>query len=154
VKVTFTGTIATDYVASDTFTINVTQSSDTYGAFAVGDNSNAIDVTDIQYNGTTIKRWSYTREGGGTSYDVTDTTINSFLHMMIGSIGIESQSVQREREYKEVIQDQINVTRDNISAVSLDEEMANLIKYQHAYMAAAKLITTSEEMINNILEAV
>ena len=154
VTVTFTGTIATDYVANDTFTIDVTQSSNTYGAFASGDNTNALDIADLQYSEITIKRWTYTREGGGTSQDVTNTTLNDYLHLLVGSIGIESQSIQREKEYKEVIQNQVSETRDNITAVSLDEEMANLIRYQHAYVAAAKLITTAEEMLDEILNAV
>ena len=42
--------------------------------------------------------------------------------------------------------------RDSISAVSLDEEMTNLMKFQHAYSAAAKLISTADEMINTLLE--
>ncbi len=154
VNVTFTGNAATDYTANDTFTISVEKASDSYGAFAEGDNTNALDVTNVQYYGTTIKRWSFTREGGGAFNDISNTTIDSYLHTFVGSIGIESQSVQREKEYKEVIQQQISATRDGISAVSLDEEMANLIKYQHAYTAAAKLITTSEEMLETILNAV
>jgi len=44
--------------------------------------------------------------------------------------------------------------RDNTSGVSLDEEMANLIKFQHAYSAAAKLITTSDEMLRTLLNSV
>ena len=41
--------------------------------------------------------------------------------------------------------------RDSISGVSLDEEMLNLIKFQHAYDAAAKLITTVDEMIDTVM---
>lgn len=150
VTVTFNGS----FVAGDTFTIDVTESSVTYGAFAPGDNTNALALADLQYQDVTIKQWTYTREGGGTSQDVTDTTIDEYLHMLVGSIGIKSQSVQREKEYKEVIQNQISATRDNISAVSLDEEMANLIKFQHAYSAAAKLISTADNMMEAILNSV
>jgi flagellar hook-associated protein 1 FlgK len=42
--------------------------------------------------------------------------------------------------------------RDAISAVSLDEEMTNLIKYQHAYASAAKLITVADEMLQTLLD--
>ncbi|MDB9823454.1 hypothetical protein OAC89_07135, partial [Deltaproteobacteria bacterium] len=45
-------------------------------------------------------------------------------------------------------------TMDNVSAVSLDEEMTNLIKYQQVYAAAAKLITTAEEMLDELLKAI
>jgi flagellar hook-associated protein 1 FlgK len=86
--------------------------------------------------------------------DISTATIDENLHQMIGSIGIESQSVQREKNYTQTMVDQISETRDNISGVSLDEEMANLIRFQHAYMAAAKLITTAQEMLDEILQAV
>ena len=151
VSITFT---AGNYDIGDTFTIEATESSDTYGDFAMGDNTNALAVADLQYQDLTIKRWSYTRGSSPTSTDVSNTTIDDYLHMLVGSIGIESQSIKREREYKEVIQNQISATRDNISSVSLDEEMANLIKYQHAYTAAAKLITTSEEMLETLLNTI
>jgi flagellar hook-associated protein 1 FlgK len=41
--------------------------------------------------------------------------------------------------------------RQQVSGVSLDEEMVNLVKFQHAYNAAAKLITTADEMMDEIL---
>ena len=45
----------------------------------------------------------------------------------------------------------LSETRNSISAVSLDEEMTNLIKFQHAYSAAAKLIGISDEMLKTLL---
>ena len=44
--------------------------------------------------------------------------------------------------------------RDSTSGVSLDEEMANLMKYQHAYTAAARLITMSDELLRTLLQSV
>ncbi len=49
---------------------------------------------------------------------------------------------------------QLSELRDSVSGVSLDEEMANLIKYQQAYTAAAKLITMSDEMLQTLLQTV
>ena len=154
VTITFNGAIATDYVAGDTFTIDVTQSSDAYGVFFPGDNTNSLDISNLQYQNVTVKEWAYSRSDGASVNDVTNTTLDDYLHQLIGSIGIESQSIQRETAYVQTMQEQLSETRDNISAVSLDEEMANLIKYQHAYVAAAKLITTAQEMLETIIEAV
>jgi flagellar hook-associated protein 1 FlgK len=47
---------------------------------------------------------------------------------------------------------ELSTIRDSISAVSLDEEMTNLIKFQHAYAAAAKLISVSDVMLSTLLE--
>ena len=153
VTVTFNGA-TTDYTINDTFTIDVTVTSDTYGDYFPGDNTNSLKIGNLQYQDTAIKEWTYSRENGASSLDISNTSIEDYLHQMIGSIGIESQSVQRETSYAQAIQEQMSTTRDNISAVSLDEEMANLIKYQHAYTAAAKLITTAQEMLDAIIQAV
>jgi flagellar hook-associated protein 1 FlgK len=153
VLVSFTGAAA-DFNDNDTFTIGVTATSDTYGVFFPGDNTNSLEMANLQYQNVTVKQWTYTRENGGSSRDVTNITLDEYFHQMVGSIGIDSQSIQREKSYTQTIQEQMSVTRDNISGVSLDEEMANLIKFQHAYMAAAKLITTAEEMLDSILQTV
>ena len=154
VTATFNGTISTDYAAGDTFNIDVKQSSDTYGDFFPGDNTNSLKLSNLQYQNVSVKQWAYSRTDGATSLDVTNASLDDNLHQMIGSIGIESQSIQREKDYADTIQQQMSTTRDNISAVSLDEEMADMIKYQHAYMAAAKLITTAQEMLQEIIDAV
>jgi flagellar hook-associated protein 1 FlgK len=125
---------------------------DAFGAIAAGDNTNALDLANLQYEGVTIRKWSYERGGAPTYLDLPNTTLENYLHDFVGSIGIQSQSVQREREYNEVIIDQLKMTRENISGVSIDEEMTNLIKFQQAYAAAAKLVTTADEMLKVILE--
>ncbi|MGD9156951.1 MAG: flagellar hook-associated protein FlgK [Desulfobacteraceae bacterium] len=153
VEITFNGVVG-DYSAGDTFTINVTESSDTNGEFFPGDNSNSLKILELQHSNVTVKQWNYSRTDGTTSKDLSNTTLDGYLHQMIGRIGIESQSVQRQKEYTQAIQGQLSETRDNMSAVSLDEEMANLIKFQQAYAAAAKLITTAEEMLEQIINTV
>jgi flagellar hook-associated protein 1 len=141
------------FSVGDTFSIDVTKSTGTYGKFSSGDNTNTLAIADLQDRNVNIKEWSY---DGATpaSNDVTNATIDEYIHSFVSSIGIKSQSVQREAQYKQTIQDQLTTTRDNVSGVSLDEEMANLIKFQQAYTAAAKLITTSQEMLSDLLNAV
>ncbi len=121
------------------------------GVFASGDNANAIALANLQYQDVTVKHWSYLRGSTATSEDAS-ATLENHLQSFVGSIGIESQSVQRAREYNEIIVEELNQTRDSISAVSLDEELTNLIQYQHAYTAAAKLITTADEMLQILME--
>lgn len=153
VEITINGA-AGDFQTGDIFTIDVTASSDTYGDFFPGDNTNSHDMANLQYQNVTVRQWTYSRENGASFVDVTTATLDENMHQMVGSIGIESQGVQREKAYAQSMQEQISNTRDNISGVSLDEEMANLIRFQHAYMAAAKLITTAQEMLDEILKAV
>jgi flagellar hook-associated protein 1 FlgK len=54
-------------------------------------------------------------------------------------------------EYSESLMFQLTAQRDSISAVSLDEEMINLTAQQQAYLAAAKLLTTVQEMFDALL---
>ena len=121
------------------------------GAFADGDNANAIALANLQYQDVTVKHWSYSRGSTPTSQNAS-ATLENHLQSFVGSIGIESQSVQRAREYNEIIVDELNQTRDSISGVSLDEELTNLIEYQHAYAAAAKLITAADEMLQVLMD--
>ena len=124
----------------------------TTGEFASGDNDNALAMTDLQYTSMDISQWTCDRVNGNTEGSIT-TTIEDYYHSMVGSIGIVSSSISRDRDFNEMMVNKLNTLRSSISAVSLDEEMTNLIKYQHAYQAAAKLITISDEMLNSLISA-
>ena len=67
-------------------------------------------------------------------------------------MGISSASISNAREFSEAMMSKLSQIRDSITAESLDEEMTNLIKFQHAYAAAAKLITISDEMLDTVLK--
>jgi flagellar hook-associated protein 1 FlgK len=123
------------------------------GDISSGDNANALQMTNLQYQDVSMKRYVYERGNPGSpaEQDV-DETLDNYLYALISSIGLRSQSVTRSKEYHEVVANNLQVTRDSISAVSLDEEMANLMKYQQAYTAAAKLITTADEMFQSLIE--
>jgi len=122
----------------------------TDGSYAAGDNTNALAMTDLQYSPMDISQWTCDRINGNTEGSVS-TTIEDYYHAMVGSIGIVSSSISRNTEFSEMMVNELNTLRDSISAVSLDEEMTNLIKYQHAYQAAAKLITISDEMLDTLI---
>ncbi|PIU67820.1 MAG: hypothetical protein COS84_03280 [Armatimonadetes bacterium CG07_land_8_20_14_0_80_40_9] len=46
---------------------------------------------------------------------------------------------------------QLENRREEISGVSLDEEMANMVKYQNSYQAAARMFTTMDEMLDIVI---
>ena len=54
-------------------------------------------------------------------------------------------------QYNTALADDLDTRASAISGVNLDEEMTNLIRYQHSYTAAAKLITTADQMLETIL---
>ncbi|MFS8630708.1 MAG: flagellar hook-associated protein FlgK, partial [Bacillales bacterium] len=57
----------------------------------------------------------------------------------------------RLKENSEVLARSVDENRQSVSAVSLDEEFANLIQFQHAYNAAARQITVIDEMLDKII---
>jgi len=136
-------------IGSDNNFIGAAQIDDD-GTFASGDNTNALAIADLQYTSMDIPQWTCDKINGCTEGNLT-TTIEGYYHAMAGSIGIKAASISRSKAFNEVMVNKLSEIRDSISAVSLDEEMTNLIKFQHAYAAAAKLITVSDEMLNTLL---
>ena len=50
-----------------------------------------------------------------------------------------------------VITSQVDDDRESVSGVSLDEEMTNMLAYQHGYQAAARLVTTIDQMLDVLI---
>ena len=154
----FTGTGATGMqvnpvILSDTGLISAARLDPITGETGVGDGSNALAMADLQYLGVTVRRWTFERGSAPTSAEVANIPLEDFYHALVSSVGLQSRSVQTAREYNEVIANQLRQARDSISAVSLDEEMADMIKYQHAFLAAAKLISAADDMLRSLIEA-
>ena len=137
-------------VRGDEFQIIAAAQIDSSGNYAVGDNSNARAIADLQYTSIDISQWTCDRINGNSEGSVT-TTIEGYYHTLVSSIGVISESATRSRTFTEAMVNKLTEVRDSISAVSLDEEMANLIQFQHAYAAAAKLISVSDEMLETLI---
>jgi len=80
-------------------------------------------------------------------------TIDDFFTSIVGQIGVESKEAERQVQNAVLLTDQVNGSRQSISGVSLDEEMSNLIKYQHAYGAASRFMTTTDELLNKLINS-
>ena len=66
---------------------------------------------------------------------------------------MSTQSAQIQGKAAEGILFQSNERRESLSGVNLDEEAANLIRFQQSYAAAARIITTAKEIFETILAA-
>lgn len=78
-------------------------------------------------------------------------TVQSFYGGFVGDVGVQAQSSQRSLSVEMTLRSQLQNMRQEISGVSLDEEMTNIIKFQRAYQAAATIIKTADEMFQTIL---
>ncbi|MFQ5481653.1 MAG: flagellar basal body rod C-terminal domain-containing protein, partial [Nitrospinaceae bacterium] len=75
-------------------------------------------------------------------------TFGEFFTSLVGGIGVNARSAQSLQTTQEGLMLQLNNRRESISGVSIDEEMINLIKFQQAFAAAARLINIAEEMLD------
>jgi len=78
-------------------------------------------------------------------------TVDEMFQSIVGGLGVQSQEASRQAQNLKVLVGQVEMNRQSVSGVSLDEEMANMIKYQHAYNAAARVLTTFDEMLDKII---
>jgi len=73
-------------------------------------------------------------------------TPDDFMKSVLSTLAVDGQQSVRMKENGEVIVDGINTRRQSESGVSLDEEMSNMVKFQHSYNAAARMITTIDSI--------
>jgi flagellar hook-associated protein 1 FlgK len=73
---------------------------------------------------------------------------------LISEVGSQKQNADRMAESGSIVLQQLENQRDSYSAVSVDEEMLNVIKFQKAYEASAKLIRMADEMLATLMQMV
>jgi len=78
-------------------------------------------------------------------------TIGSYFTGIVNGLAIQVQDAKQNVTNHELQLSNLEESRTSISGVSLDEEMANLIQYQHAYAANAKIISTVDELLDLIV---
>ncbi len=107
-----------------------------------GDNALANNIGDLFTKDITMQTpWRTT----------TDQSIVEYYSTLVSRVGADTRTAQPNAEYNTALADDLSNQQQAVSGVNLDEEMANLIKYQHAYTAAAKLITTADQMLETLL---
>jgi flagellar hook-associated protein 1 FlgK len=79
------------------------------------------------------------------------TTIDDFYHSIIGGIGVGAKEATSFTNNYQLLTHQTQNARLSVEGVSLDEEMANLVKFQHAYDAAARVITIMDEALDTVI---
>ncbi|WP_295399267.1 flagellar hook-associated protein FlgK [uncultured Thiocystis sp.] len=115
----------------DTFTVDL-------GKGREGDNRNMLAMTDLQ--DARIVEGHTTFQGGYNS--------------ILSDVGTETRQVQIARDSSAVLLADAQAQRESISGVNLDEEAANLIRFQQAYQAAAQVIAVSSTLFDTLLSAV
>ncbi len=116
----------------DTFTVRS-------NAGAVGDNRNALAMADALKGGVL--------ESGTVS-------VTAAVSRLTGNIGLQTRAAQMNRDAASTLNQSDLAARDAVSGVNLDEEAANMVRYQQAYAAAAQIIKAANDMFDTLMNAV
>lgn len=108
-----------------------------------GDNNNAKKLADIMKKD--FANYITTVPAG------LNGSLVSYYSGIIGSLGVQSQSAQKDLTNSITLATSVEINRQSVSSVSLDEEMTNMIKYQQAYNSSARMITVIDETLDKIV---
>ena len=127
-QVQITGTPA----AGDTFTV-------ASNAGASGDNTNALALAAGQNTGVL---------SGGT------ISVTGAASALVTSLGSQAQQINTAQTAQTAINTQASTAVQSVSGVNLDEEAANLLKWQNAYQAAAQALTIGNSLFTTLIDSV
>jgi flagellar hook-associated protein 1 FlgK len=117
--------------AGDTFTV-------ANNAAGTGDNRNALEMATLLSRGVL---------SGGTE------SLNDVVTRFIGSVGSATNQANAGLAAQQVIYDDSKAAVDGASGVNLDEEAANMLRYQQAYQAAAQMIRVTQTIFDTLMDA-
>jgi flagellar hook-associated protein 1 FlgK len=105
---------------------------------AVGDNRNMLSLIDLRDS-------DGLRGGTQSLYDIYNNAV--------AQVAVDTRSAQANAETEISLFKSVTDRRDSITGVNLEEEAANLIRYQQAYQAAAQIVTSANDMFDTLIRA-
>lgn len=134
---TFTVPNIPEYDGAETFEWELTVNKGYVAEAFSGDGSNALALANVK---------DAVLDFGGST-----TNVHSFYQGIIGQMAVDTNEADRMMRNSDTLRLSVDEKRQSLSSVSLDEEFTNMIKYQHAYNAAARNITMIDEMLDRII---
>lgn len=93
-----------------------------------GDGGNALEISKLRKNG-----------------------LDDYYRNLISRLGVDTNESQRMAENQEALVGQLEERKESISGVSIDEELAHMVEYQHSYEAAARFLNTVDELLDTLI---
>jgi len=81
-------------------------------------------------------------------------SVASAIGRLTGNLGLQTRAAQMSRDAESAVNQSDIAARDAVSGVNLDEEAANMLRYQQAYAAAAQIIAISGQLFDSLINAV
>ncbi len=79
------------------------------------------------------------------------TKVGDFYRAVIGELGQDTQQANIMTQNHQLLVDHLQNRQEQIAGVSLDEESVHLLEYQRTYQAAARVMTTVDEMLDKVI---
>lgn len=102
----------------------------------IGDGTNALAIASLRQK---------------TSMVDTKSTFSEFYTALIGRIGSQGEEAKDRLENQTTLIKNLENMRQSVSGINLDEEMANMVAFQHGYNASARVISTMDKMLETII---
>ncbi|MBM4054184.1 MAG: flagellar hook-associated protein FlgK [Planctomycetes bacterium] len=102
-----------------------------------GNNINALRLSALQNDNSAVE----------------NTTLSDYLHQIASALGEEANNAYNSEEKYTALETSLQNRREEVSGVNVDEELVTMIRFQHAYQASAKYISTVDRLINTLLNS-
>lgn len=83
-----------------------------------------------------------------------NVTLSQYMGRLLGNAGLMAQRAENFEEDNLALQQEVSQRNSDVSGVNLDEELANLVIFQNAYNAAARILSSVQELYDSLLSAV
>ncbi|MDT8296744.1 MAG: flagellar hook-associated protein FlgK [Spirochaetaceae bacterium] len=110
--------------------------SDTGRAPSGGDNRGASDIAQLRHRPVLAGR---------------SATFDDWFALAAADIGLKGEVAAQTSESQDLVMKELEDLRQSVSGVNLDEEFAEMIKFQHGYNAAARFVNTIDQMLDTII---
>jgi flagellar hook-associated protein 1 FlgK len=101
-----------------------------------GDSSNALRISSLKENHVMV----------GMSM-----TFSQYFENLVADVGSRAREAESGFKVQENMMNNLENLRKSVSSVNLDEEFANLIKFQHGYNATARFVSEMDKMLETLI---
>ncbi|MBY0404557.1 MAG: hypothetical protein K2X66_11710, partial [Cyanobacteria bacterium] len=123
---------------------------------AAASNTPAFPLFSGQGDGSNALAMAQLRNKTITAFPATplNATFQDFLNNSISKLGVDSKSFGDRTDTDNTLLADVNLQRQSVSGVNLDEELTDMLRFQRAFEASSKMITTFDDVIKGILSLV
>lgn len=123
------------------------------GTVTVGDGTVAQSISSLSVGWDALKTQIDAGYFGSPGQNPVEAySFGDYYAANVAQMGVDVQQATRMKEGEDVLVTNISNQRESSSGVSLDEEMANLVKFQKSYSAAARMVTMMDDMLETIVK--